>query len=259
MRRITTNGTELAVRVSGEGSPLLLLHGWPHTGRIWDGVRPRGRRIIVPDLRGIGGSAYAVTGFDAATAVSDLLGVLDHLGVGTVEVAAIDASVPAAFLLALRHPERVTRLVLMEGTLPGLAGGFETPPWWFGFHAVPELPESLVNGREDEYLGWFLRDVADEKLREAFVDGYRGRRRLAAGFGFYRAMSRNAEVLSEGRMRVPTVALGGSVVGERLYRQLEPITDELRGEVLERCGHLVPLDRPEALERLLAGTGSPRR
>ncbi|GIJ48970.1 hydrolase [Virgisporangium aliadipatigenens] len=254
--RIATNGTELAVRVDGTGAPLLLLHGWPHTGRIWAGVRPPGRRIIAPDLRGIGDSAPARDGFDAATAVADLIGLLDHLNVDTLEVAAIDAAVPTAFLLAMRHPERVTRLVLMEGTLPGLAGGFDAPPWWFGLHAVPELPETLVEGREDEYLGWFLRDVADPGLRAALVDAYRGRPRLRAGFGFYRAMDRNTELIraavAGSRLRVPTVAVAGGVVAHRLHRQLEPLTDHLRGVTLDRCGHIVPLDRPDALTRLFA-------
>jgi len=112
-------------------------------------------------------------------------------------------------------------------------------------------------GREDDYLGWFLRDVNDVELRKALVDAYRGRRRLSAGFGLYRAMDRNAELVSaavvDERLHVPTVALGGNQVGQRLHRQLEPIADNLRGEILEQCGHIVPLDRPDALARLLAG------
>ncbi|MFI5916255.1 alpha/beta fold hydrolase [Dactylosporangium sp. NPDC051541] len=253
---LATNGTELAVRVDGSGPPLMLLHGWPHTGRIWARVRPPGRRIIVPDLRGLGDSAEADDGFDAATAADDLFGVLDHLGAGPVELAAIDASVPTAVLMALRQPERISRLVVMEGTLPGLPGGFPAPPWWFGFHAVPDLPETLIAGRENEYLGWFLRSIDDPRLRTSLIDAYRGRARLAAGFGFYRAMGRTAELLqaalADTRLRVPTVALGGDVVGQRLYHQLEPITETLSGELLERCGHIVPLDRPDALNRLLA-------
>jgi pimeloyl-ACP methyl ester carboxylesterase len=254
--QVTTNGTELAVQVRGTGTPLLLLHGWPHTGRIWEQVHPAGRRIVVPDLRGLGDSAEAHEGFDASCGVADLVGLIDALEIETVEVAAIDASVPTAFLLAMTRPERVSRLVLMEGTLPGLAGGFDAPPWWFGFHTVPALAENLVEGREDAYLGWFLRDIRDAALRSHLVDAYRGRIRLSAGFGFYRAMSRNAELLqaatATGRLRVPTVALGGNVVGERLYRQLQPVTDDLRGEILQRCGHIVPLDRPDALTTLFA-------
>ncbi|GLY98736.1 alpha/beta fold hydrolase [Actinoplanes sp. NBRC 103695] len=251
--RIASNGTELAVTVTGSGPPVVLLHGWPHTRRVWEQVLLPGRRVIAPDLRGVGESAPASDGFDAATQAADVLGVLDALGVGAVEVAAVDAGVPVAFLLAMGHPWRVRRLVLMEGTLPGLPGGFDVPPWWFGFHAVPGLAEAVVEGREDVYLGWFLRAVEDPALRAAFVAGYRGR--LAAGFGFYRAMEENASLIraavAADRLRMPVVALGGSVVGSRLHRQLEPHADDLTGEILERCGHIVPLDRPDALTRIL--------
>jgi hypothetical protein len=48
------------------------------------------------------------------------------------------------------------------------------------------------------------------------------------------------------------VAIGGSVVGDRLHRQLEPLADAgLRGVVLDRCAHLVPIDRPDALAALV--------
>ncbi|GAA2476425.1 alpha/beta fold hydrolase [Winogradskya humida] len=251
--RIATNGTELETTVRGSGPPIVALHGWPHTRRVWETLDLPGRTVIAPDLRGLGESAPAVDGFDAATLADDVLGLLDALGVERAEIVAIDASVPTAFLLAARHPERVTRLVLMEGTLPGLPGGFETPPWWFGFHAVPSLPATVLAGREAEYLGWFLRSVTDTSLREAFVRAYSGKERLEAGFGFYREMTGNAELIrAAGRLRVPTLAIGGNVVGERLHRQLGPVTDDLRGELLDNCGHIVPLDRPDALSALLS-------
>ncbi|WP_212999399.1 alpha/beta fold hydrolase [Winogradskya consettensis] len=250
--RVATNGTELETTVRGSGPPIVLLHGWPHTRRVWETLDLPGRTVIAPDLRGLGDSAPADDGFDVATLAEDVLGLLDALGLDRAEIAAIDASVPTAFLLAARHPERVTRLVLMEGTLPGLPGGFETPPWWFGFHAVPSLPSTVLAGREEEYLGWFLRSVTDPLLKEAFVRAYSGQERLDAGFGFYREMAHNAELIrAAGRLRVPTLAIGGNVVGERLHRQLKPVTDNLLGELLDNCGHIVPLDRPDALSALL--------
>jgi pimeloyl-ACP methyl ester carboxylesterase len=252
-RMIPTNGTTLNVHLEGSGTPLVLLHGWPHTWRVWQPLIPllAGRRVIAPDLRGLGDSAPSEAGLDAATGVLDVLGLLDALGIEQAEVAAIDASVTTAFLLAAGHPGRVGRLTLMEGLLPG---GFPVPPWWFGFHAIPGLAEAVVAGSEAEYLGFFLtagsyRGVPAD-IRDAFVAAYTGRDRLRRGFGFYRA----ANVVT-GRLTVPTLAIGGSVIGERLHQQLTPLADDLRGVVLDRCAHLVPIDRPDALARLL--TGSP--
>ena len=248
---VETNGTTLHVRVGGDGPALVLLHGWPHTGAIWDLVRAghSGRTVIAPDLRGIGRSAVADAGFDAATQAADVLGLLDALGFATAEVAAIDAAVPAGFLLGAAHPSRITGLTLMEGLLPG---GFPVPPWWFGFHAIPGLAEAAVVGNEAAYLDFFLasgsvRGVPKE-MRDDFVAGYTGIERLRAGFGFYRVAEQNAaQIAAAGRLTVPTRAIGGSVVGDRLHRQLAPITDRLRGEILADCAHLVPVDRPDAL------------
>lgn len=261
LRRIQTNGTELNVALDGSGPALLLMHGWPHTWQVWRAVLPllaAQRRVIAPDLRGLGDSARAADGFDAATGAGDMIGLLDALGVDRAEVIALDAGVPAAFLLGTRYPARIRRLVLMEAVLPGLPGGFAAPPWWFGFHSVPGLGETVLQGHEDTYLEWFLtagtyeRRGVPPEIRDAFVHAYTGREALRCGFGYYRATEENAAaILAAGRLTVPTLAVGGNTVGDLLYRQLEPITDHLTGELVPRSGHLVPLDRPDAVARLM--------
>ncbi|MEV0568821.1 hypothetical protein [Dactylosporangium sp. NPDC050588] len=50
---------------------------------------------------------------------------------------------------------------------------------------------------------------------------------------------------------MPTVAVGGNTVGDLLHRQLLPVTDDLTGELVARSGHLVPLDRPDAVAELI--------
>lgn len=264
-RRIATNGTVLNVAVEGEGPAVLLMHGWPHTWRLWSLVVPLlapRRRIVAPDLRGLGDSDPAPDGFDAVTGAADMIGLLDALGVDQADVVALDAGVPAAFLLAAGHPSRVRRLVVMEALLPGLPGGFPIPPWWFGFHATPGLAETVVEGHEAAYVDWFLtagthrgRGVPGS-VRAAFVAAYTGRDALARGFGYYRATARNAAaVVAAGRLVVPTLALGGDTVGDRLFHQLAPIADQLDGEVIADSGHLIPVDRPDAVaEHLLVDT-----
>jgi pimeloyl-ACP methyl ester carboxylesterase len=85
-------------------------------------------------------------------------------------------------------------------------------------------------------------------VRDAFVRAYTGRDALRCGFGYYRAAAQNADaVRAAGRLHVPTLTLGAAAVGDRLYRQLQPITDDLEGEVVAGSGHLVPLDRPDVV------------
>jgi pimeloyl-ACP methyl ester carboxylesterase len=265
---IETNGTRLNVAVTGKGPELLLLHGFPHTWRVWEPVIPalsRSHRVIAPDLRGLGGSAHERSGYDARNIAIDLIGVLDELGARTATVVALDAGVPPAFILGLEHPDRVTQLVLMEGTigrLPGAENFFRAgAPWWFGFHAVPGLAEDVIAGHEREYIDFFLRSgVSDlgripDDVHEAFIRAYTGTEALRSAFEHYRAMPLNAEQIADGvshsRLVVPTVAIGGRAVGEATAGQLAPITDDLTAYLLPEAGHIIPLDAPDDLIAIL--------
>ncbi|MEO5778512.1 MAG: alpha/beta hydrolase, partial [Arthrobacter oryzae] len=266
---IATNGTRLNVAISGEGAPIVLLHGFPHTWKVWSKMIPtlaEKHRVIAPDLRGLGASDRPTSGYDARNIASDIRGLLDALDEGAATVVALDAAVPPAFMLGLEHPHRVTRLALMEGTigrLPGAEGFFRAgAPWWFGFHAVPGLAEEVLLGHEPSYIDFFLhsgtaggRGVGDS-LRDEFVAAYTGREALRAAFEHYRVMPINADqiakAISSARLRVPTIAIGGGVVGPALAGQLEAVTDDLRSNLLPDVGHIIPLDAPEALLNILA-------
>jgi pimeloyl-ACP methyl ester carboxylesterase len=160
----------------------------------------------------------------------------------------------------MRRPDLVRRLVLMEaflGRLPGaedlLAAG---PPWWFGFHAVPGLAEQVLAGHEAEYLDWFLaagtqgRGIPAE-IRDAFVAAYTGTESLRCAFEHYRAMpttARQIEAATLGsRLSVPALAIGAHPVGPALYHQLRQVSDDVTRLDIAECGHIIPLDRPEAL------------
>ncbi|WP_199817549.1 alpha/beta hydrolase [Amycolatopsis sp. La24] len=260
VRQVEANGVRLNVAVAGNGPALVLLHGFPHTWQLWSKVIPtlaERYRVLAPDLRGLGASSRPESGFDAGTVAADVAGLLDALGEPDAEVVAIDLAVSSALLLALRQPERVRRLVLMES----LPWGFPaSPPWWFGFHAVPGLAETVLNGHEAEYVGWFLeqgtlgRGVPAD-VQAAFAEAYTGTDALRCAFEYYRAMPESARQLTEAaakRLIVPTMAIGANPVGDALEQQLRPIADDLTGHVLADCGHLIPLDRPrEFLDLLL--------
>ncbi|MEU3962107.1 alpha/beta hydrolase [Streptomyces buecherae] len=266
-RRVAVRGVELNVATAGSGPAVLLLHGFPHTWRVWShviGELAEHHRVIAPDLRGLGASARPTDGYDAGSLAHDAEALLDALGEDTASVVGIDAGTPPAFLLAMRRPDRVRRLVVMEsllGGLPGaedfLAGG---PPWWFGFHAEPGLAETVLVGHEAPYVDWFLRagtlgDGVPAALRDAFVRAYTGGEALRCAFAYYRALPTSARQLrravAAGRLTVPTLAVGARPVGRALERQLRPVADDLTGHLIEDCGHIIPLHRPRALLALL--------
>ncbi|WP_327141057.1 alpha/beta fold hydrolase [Nocardia sp. NBC_01327] len=267
LRQIETNGIRANVAIAGSGPAVVLLHGFPHTWRLWSEIidpLSGHYRVIAPDLRGFGDTTRASDGYDAGTLATDIAGILDALGEPTAAVVAIDAGTPVAVLLALRHPDRVRRLVVMEallGLLPGaedfLASG---PPWWFGFHAVPGLAETVLLGHEARYIEWFLttgtrgRGVRTD-IHDAFVQAYTGADALRCAFSYYRALPTSAHqidhAVAANRLTTPTLAIGAHPVGETLERQLRPIADNLVGQVIPDCGHIIPLDRPQELLNLM--------
>nr|BFD80884.1 alpha/beta hydrolase [Streptomyces sp. Xyl84] len=275
LRRVTVGGVGLNVALAGRGRAVLLLHGFPHTWRLWtDVLAPlAGRhRVIAPDLRGFGDSDRPADGYDAGTLAADAEGLLAALGVTSAAVVGIDAGTPPAFLLAMRRPGLVRRVVLMEsllGSLPGagdfLAGG---PPWWFGFHREPGLAESVLAGNEASYVDWFLdrgtlgRGVRQE-VRDAIVAAYARPGALRGALGSYRALPDSDRqiraAVAAGRLAVPALTIGADPVGRALEQQLRPHADRLTGHVLEDCGHIIPLDRPAALLDLLLPFLAPAR
>ncbi|MFF2555543.1 alpha/beta fold hydrolase [Nocardia sp. NPDC058058] len=267
LRQVDTNGIRANVALAGSGPAVVLLHGFPHTWRLWSeiiGPLSEQYRVIAPDLRGFGATTRAPDGYDAGTLAADIAGILDALGEPTASVVAIDAGTPVAVLLALTHPDRIHRLVVMEallGKLPGaehfLAAG---PPWWFGFHAVPGLAETVLLGNEARYIEWFLttgtrgRGVRAD-IHDASIDAYTEPDALRCAFSYYRALPTTAHQLEHAaqatRLTTPTLAIGAHPVGDALERQLRPFTDSLVGQVIPDCGHIIPLDRPQELLNLI--------
>ena len=165
----------------------------------------------------------------------------------------------------MNQPERVTSLVLMEsalGTLPGAERFFKSgPPWWFGFHSIPGFAEVVLAGHEADYVEFFLRQgMANGRqipvsINDALIDAYRAPGALQCAFEYYRAMPQSAvqiaDAVARTRLSVPTLAVGGQVVGDATARQLAPITDHLDSALLSGSGHIIPLDQPDELLALM--------
>ena len=111
------------VRERPGGVPLLCVHGWPETKRIWwrviEPLAAAGFEVIVPDLRGFGDSDVGPDGFhDVASHSRDLEALLAHLGHDRVVLCGGDLGGPVVQDMALRSPHLAERLVLFNSPLP---------------------------------------------------------------------------------------------------------------------------------------------
>ena len=263
---------QLHVVTAGAGDPVVLLHGWPQSWHEWRKVMALlapSYQLIVPDLPGLGDSSRPAGGYDKKTLASDLLEMVDRLGLQRFHLVGHDWGGPTAFALACAAPERVRTLAILDVTVPGIGpdisqGGRR---WHHAFHMTPELPEALVQGREREYLSWFFaafswqRGAISAADVDEYVRCYSQPGALAAGFAYYRNIPQdqadNQATLASGfRLPMPVLALGGGRSeargrGEEPLESLRLIAADVQGGAVPDCGHFIPEEQPELLARRL--------
>lgn len=116
---LEANGFEMYYEARGHGEPLLLLHGGMGIGEDWRHVFPTdppGYRVIVPDLRGHGRSTNPSKAFTFRQCASDVLALLDHLGIGRFKAIGLSMGAKALLHVATLKPDRVTAMVLVSAT-----------------------------------------------------------------------------------------------------------------------------------------------
>jgi len=265
----------LHVACSGDGDPVVLLHGWPQTWHEWRKVIPLlapHHRLFMTDLPGLGDSTPSPDGYAKQRLAAHLLELADRLGIERFHLVGHDWGGPTAYALAAGHPEAVRRLVILDVVIPGSGGDFSEGGrrWHHQFHMTPDLPEALVQGREDVYLAWFYRTFAyrpdaigPDDLAE-YLRTYRQPGAMRAGFAFYRAIAQDAAdnqaAIARLKLPMPVLAMGGAVSyphgrgrGSEPEQSLRRVAVDVRGEVVPDCGHFIPEEAPDFLNaRLLA-------
>lgn len=270
-RFATVDGVRLHYVSGGnpDGNVLVLLAGFPESWFAWRKVMIRlaaTYRIIAPDLPGQGDSDRPAGGYDTQTLAMMVLGLLQQLEVGRYFLAAHDVGAWVAYPLAALFGEEVRGLALLDAGIPGitLPDALPTSPdrawrtWHFAFHAVADLPELLIAGRERAYLDWFLRRKAanpetfsDTDLEE-YLRVFRKDGGLRAGLAYYRAAGvsaqQNRELSARGKLKMPLLALGsdqGSIPD--MASPLRAFAETVHGGTIMACGHFLPEEQPDAI------------
>lgn len=136
---------ELDFEEHGTGNPLLLLHGWPQHRGSWSRIAPRlaeKRRVIMPDLRGLGRSPAAPDeDYTKHAMLGDVLALLDRLGVERCDVVGHDWGGWIAWLMAIEHPGRVGQAVTLD-----------IPPPWRGRLSPRRMASALAFGSYQYFL-----------------------------------------------------------------------------------------------------------
>jgi pimeloyl-ACP methyl ester carboxylesterase len=257
------NGVRLHYFIGGRGSPVILLHGYAQTGHMWLPVMPllAGRHtVVVPDLRGAGGSSKPESGYDKKNMAVDIRELASKLGLDRVAVAGHDIGLMVAYALAAQFPQAVERVALMDAFLPGI--GRWKDVWlmrdlWH-FHFYGEVPLALVKGRERTYLEHFWNDFAadpkrsvPEEDRRIYAKAYAKPGAMRAGFEYFRNFERDAEdfaALSASPLPMPVLVLAGEKAGGSfLIEQARLVASDVRGLIVPGSGHWVMEESPQTV------------
>ncbi len=257
------NGVRLHYLIGGQGSPVVLLHGYAETGHMWRPIMPllaQRHTVVVPDLRGAGGSAKPPGGYDKKTMAVDIHELTQSLKLGPVGMVGHDIGLMVAYAYAAQFPEATERVVLMDAFLPGI--GDWTHVWllrdlWH-FHFYGEVPLALVKGRERTYLEHFWNDFAADRKRSVpeadrrlYARAYAQPGAMRAGFEYFRNFERDAEdfaQLGRTRLSMPMLVLSGEKAGGAfLIEQARLVASDVRGQIVVGSGHWLMEEAPKTV------------
>jgi pimeloyl-ACP methyl ester carboxylesterase len=118
MDSVAVDGVQVAYKVRGEGSPVVLVSGFSADHSYWSPIRQallQHRRVLVLDNRGVGASDDPSEPYTAATMAADVLAVCDHVGFETFDLVGQSMGTSISIELAAMAPDRVDRLALLNG------------------------------------------------------------------------------------------------------------------------------------------------
>jgi pimeloyl-ACP methyl ester carboxylesterase len=253
---LTIAGNTLTFDRYGNGSPVLLLHGAFQTRYLWRAVAAelaKTHTVIAPDLRGIGESGAGDGAFDMKTVAAEQAALMTALAFD--QFAAI----------ASQYANRVTRFAFLDMLLPGF--GFEDAwiprpngqfLWFAALNSVPGLIETLLKGRERDYLEHVLRGgftankagITDADIAE-YTRAYSKPGVLAALGGYFRAMWANAEdnkASAQIKLTMPVLAMGGEYsVGAMAAQSMNAVATNVESMIVPGSGHWLPEENAAAV------------
>jgi len=243
---IETNGIRLHVVQAGSqsGVPVVLLHGFPE---FWYGWRKQipalvaeGCRVIIPDQRGynLSDKPKGIKNYDIFMLVEDMIGLIDVLGYEKVNLVGHDWGANVAWALAIKYPERLHKLSIMNVPHPAVMKRFLTRDFeqirrsWYVFaFQLPWIPEILMKRNNWQTAISALRDsdksqtVTNEDI-EKYREAWSQPDAMTSMLNWYRAAVRSTRDVSGNlRVKVPTLMMWGMKDIALTHRMARPSMD----------------------------------
>ena len=273
---ITTTGAQIRVRYSGDGPPLLLLHGNPQTSAMWRKIAPElanRHTVVCPDLRGYGFSSKPPSGdnhinYSKRAMALDMVEVMDALGHERFGLCGHDRGARVAHRLAYDHAARVVRLCVLDiaptrEMYANTDDAFARAYWHWFFMILPHpIPEDMMGA--DTARFWKAQCSRGKKglaifdgALEEYLAAFSNPETIRASCDDYRAAA-NIDIEHDdaetGKLAMPLLCLWGAEgVIERCFDPLalwRRRAEDVQGHSLP-CGHFMAEEGPDNIIREL--------
>ncbi|PWB68346.1 MAG: alpha/beta hydrolase [Holophagae bacterium] len=259
--RVTMNGYSLAVEDGGQGTPVLLLHGFPISSAAFSPIRAfieEVGRLVTVDLRGFGASDAPPGPYDMDSLADDVVRIADHLGLERFVLGGHSMGGYVAFRVAANHRHRLSGLILID-----TRAAADTAE---GVERRRAAVATIAGGGRDAFLGAFLPLLVSPATQDRQPEVMELLRAIAAGIpnhvltGCLEGMMTRPD--SRGLLAgldLPALVVHGADDAVMPLDEARALALALpRGQLVEvpDAGHTPTLEQPqlvgEAIARLLA-------
>lgn len=260
----------------GEKPLVILLHGFPEFWYSWRYQLPflaaHGYLAVAPDLRGYNDSDKPRTGYDVATLIRDIEGLIRGLGRERAIIVGHDWGGVLAWAFAMRYPALTERLIVMNAPHPAaMMRELRTPEqlrksWYMFAFQLPWLPEYILSRNHADEIGRMLRGAAVQKeafpreVTAKFQQAMSKPGAMTAALNYYRQLFRDLPrrlqqpESSVRSISVPTLLIWGEqdiALGLPLTEGLEQWVEHLQIRRIPDSGHWVQQEKPELVNSFL--------
>jgi pimeloyl-ACP methyl ester carboxylesterase len=272
-RQVEAGGISIHVVEGGSSSKpaVLFLHGWPQNWAAFESIMiglSTEAYVVAIDLPGIGDSQNPPRSNDKKTLAGYVSRLIESMGLSAVTFVGHDIGGQIVYAYLHSYPEELQRAVIMNVPVPSVDPWDEVKRnpyiWHFAFHAVRDLPETLVRGKEAEYFAFFYDAMSgrpggvNEAARERYVKAYSRPEALHTGFEWYRAFPRDEKdnIASKDHLiQTPVLYLRGEREGGDLERYVKGLRQSglqnVEGRVIPNSGHYAADEQPDEVVAIL--------
>jgi len=260
----TINGITLHYVTGGQGTPLVLIPGYPETWWAYHKIMPllaRYHQVIVVEMRGMGSSDKPLNGYEKKNMAADIFELIKALGLQKTSIGGHDIGAHVAFSFAANYPNVTDKLLLLDTPHPDesmyqlpmlpILGAPYLYPWWLSFNQVKQLPEQLLEGRMHIIIDWLYQHLlvntnsVSDFDKAVYATAYNGKEAIRAANSWYQAFPQDiADYKTYSKLTMPVIGIGGSGY-EMLATSLPVITTNLILKKIENSGHFLITEQPQ--------------